>query len=121
MELSILALQAVNIALYAIDKATGGVLEKAGADVLDFLKTRFKDRLQIESAKHQPKLLEAAIVSEAESDKEFKEYLERLVTQYNQLQNTSNISQNTASGVNLNVNNNPGTIIGQQIGNQFFR
>lgn len=121
MDLSVLALQAVNIALYAIDKATGGALEKAGADVLDFLKTRFQGRLQIEKAKEEPKLLEAAIVSEAESDKRFQEDLEKLVTQYQQIQNTSNVSQTTESGVNLNVNNNPGTVIGQQIGQQFFR
>ena len=34
MELSVLALQAVNIILYAIDKTSGGALEKAGGDVL---------------------------------------------------------------------------------------
>jgi hypothetical protein len=121
MDLSVLALQAVNIALYAIDKATGGALEKAGADVLDFLKARFQGRLQIERAKEEPKLLEAAIVSEAESDKRFQEDLERLVTRYQQIHNTSNVSQTTESGVNLNVNSNPGTVIGQQIGQQFFR
>ncbi len=42
MELSVLALQAANIALWAIDKASGGALEKAGADVLDFLTRRFQ-------------------------------------------------------------------------------
>ncbi|MEH1889185.1 MAG: hypothetical protein V7K92_06855 [Nostoc sp.] len=121
MDLSVLALQAVNIVLYALDKATGGALEKAGADVLDFLKARFQGRFQLEKAKQEPKLLEAALVSEAESDKTFQEDLERLVTQYQQIQNTSNVSQNTQSGVNLNVNNNPGTVIGQQIGQQLFR
>ncbi len=121
MDLSVLAVQAVNIALYAIDKATGGALEKAGADVLEFLKVKFQGRLQVERVKEEPKLLEAAIVSEGELDKKFKEDLEQLVTRYQQIQNNLNVSQNTESGVNLNVNNNPGTVIGQQIGQQFFR
>jgi hypothetical protein len=121
MDLSALALEVVKIVLYALDKSTGGALEKAGADVLDFLKARFQGRLQLERAKEEPKLLEAAIVSEAESDKRFQENLERLVTQYQQRQNTSNVSQTTQSGVNLHVNNNPGKVIGQQIGQQFFR
>lgn len=121
MDLSVLALQAVNIVLYLLDKSTGGALEKAGADVFEFLKARFQGRLQLERAKEEPKLLEAAIVSEAESDKRFQEDLERLVTQYQQIQNISNVSQTTQSGVNLNVNHNPGTVIGQQIDKQFFR
>lgn len=121
MDLSVLALEAVKIVLYALDKTTGGALEKAGADILDFLKARFQGRLQLESAKEEPKLLEAVIVSEGESDKRFQEELERLVTHYQQIQNTSHVSQNTQSGVNLNVNNNPGKVIGQQIGQQFFR
>jgi hypothetical protein len=121
MDLSVLALQAVDIVLYLLDKSTGGALEKAGADVWEFLKARFQGRLQLERAKEEPKLLEAAIVSEAESDKRFQEDLERLVTQYQQTQNISNVSQTTQSGVNLNVNHNPGTVIGQQIDKQFFR
>jgi hypothetical protein len=121
MDLSVLALQAVNIVLYLLDKSTGGALEKAGADIFEFLKARFQGRLQLERAKEEPKLLEAAIVSEAESDKRFQEDLERLVTQYQQTQNISNVSQTTQSGVNLNVNHNPGTVIGQQIDKQFFR
>ncbi len=121
MDLSVLALQAVNIVLYLLDKSTGGALEKAGADVFEFLKARFQGRLRLERAKEEPKLLEAAIVSEAESDKRFQEDLERLVTQYQQTQNISNVSQTTQSGVNLNVNHNPGTVIGQQIDKQFFR
>jgi len=120
MELSVLALQSVNIALWAIDKATGGVLEKAGADVLSFLMNRFQGKLQIRESERN--LLEAAILSEAEWDNKFQEDLERLVNQYQQIQNTS-VSQNTQSGVNVNVNNNPGTVIGQNIGQQqqFFR
>ena len=119
MELSVLALQAVNIALYAIDKVSGGALEKAGADVLGFLAKRFQGKLQIE--KSEPKLLEAAILSEAEWDRKFQEDLERLVTHYQQVQNSSNVSQSTESGVNINVDKNSGTVVGQQIGQQFFR
>ncbi|MBW4560591.1 MAG: hypothetical protein KME32_05430 [Mojavia pulchra JT2-VF2] len=118
MELSVLALQAVNIALWAIDKTSGGALEKAGADILDFLTKRFQGKLKIRGS--EPKLLEAAILSEAESDKKFQEDLERLVNQYQQIQNTS-VSQSTESGVNVNVSSNSGTVIGQQIGKQFFR
>ncbi|MDJ0696450.1 MAG: hypothetical protein QNJ49_22680 [Mastigocoleus sp. MO_167.B18] len=122
MELSVLALQAVNIALWAVDKAAGGALEKAGTDVLDFLTNRFQGKLQIRESER--KLLEAAILSQAEWDNKFQEDLERLVNNYQQLQNTT-VSQNTQSGVNLNVNNNnSGTVIGQQnIGQQqqFFR
>jgi hypothetical protein len=121
MDLSVLALQAVNIAIYLIDKATSGALEKAGADLLDFLKTRFQGRLQIERIKEEPQLLQAAIVSESESDRKFQEDLERLVIQYQQGQNTFNVSQSTESGVNANINNNTGTFIAQQIGQQFFR
>ncbi len=118
MELSVLALQAVNIALYAIDKVSGGALEKAGADVLGFLSKRFQDKLQIE--KSQSKLLEAAILSEAEWDKKFQEDLEMLVTHYQQVKNTSKVSQNTESGVNINVDKNSGTVV-EQIGDRFFR
>lgn len=119
MELSVLALQAVNIALWAIDKASAGALEKAGVNVLDFLTQRFQGKLQINES--QSKQLEAAIVSEAELDNKFQEELERLVTQYQQIQSTSYVSQNTDSGVNLNVGSSSGTVIGQQIGQQFFR
>ncbi|MBE9141133.1 hypothetical protein IQ254_28695 [Nodosilinea sp. LEGE 07088] len=118
MELSVLALQAANIALWAIDKVSGGALEKAGADVLEFLTKRFQGKLQVRGTK--PELLEAAILSEAEWDGEFRNSLEKLVNQYQQIQNNS-VSQNTQSGVNVNVGNNPGTVIGQQIGQQFFR
>jgi hypothetical protein len=121
MDLSVLALKAVSIALYVIDKTTGGALEKAGENVLGFLMARFEGKLKIDKFKEEPKILEAAIVSEAESDKQFQKDLERLVTQYQQIQNSSNVSQITQSGVNQNINNNSGTVIGQQIGQQFFR
>lgn len=120
MELSFLALQAVNIVLYAIDKTSGGALEKAGGEVLDFLSRRFQGKLQIDQS--HPKLLEAAILSEAESDQTFQADLEKLVTHYyQQIQNTSNVSQNTESGVNVNVQGNSGTVVGQQIEQKFFR
>ncbi len=122
MDLSVLASLAVEIVIKAINTATDGALEKVGADLLDFLKTRFQDRLQIEEAREEPKILEAAILSEAKSDKTFRKDLERLVTQYQHIQKTSNVSQNTESGVNLNVDSNTGTVIGQQIRQQqFFR
>jgi hypothetical protein len=121
MELSVLALEAVNIAFWAIDKAAGGALEKAGADVLGFLTNRFQGKLQIR--KSERKLLEAAILSEAEWDNKFQKDLERFVNQYQQIQNTS-VSQSNESDFSVNVNNNSGTVIGQQnIGQQqqFFR
>ena len=103
------------------DKATGGALEKAGADVVEFLKARFQPRLSLDEARREPKLLEAVIVSEAELDRKFQEDLEALITRFQQVQNASSVSQSTQSGVNLNVNNNSGTVIGQQIDKQFFR
>jgi hypothetical protein len=120
MELSFLAFQAVKIAFESIDKASGGALEKAGANILDFLMKRFQDKLQINGS--EPKLLEAAILIEAERDNQFQEDLSKLVNQYQKIQNISNVSQNTNSGVNFN-GVNEGTVIGQQnIGNtQFFR
>lgn len=118
MELSVLALQAVNIALHAIDKVSGSALEKAGADVLGFLAERFQSKLQIE--KSEAKLLEAAILSEAEWDSKFQEDLERLVNNYQKIQISSRVSQSTESGVNINVDKNSGTVVGQ-IGQQFFR
>ncbi|MBW4683052.1 MAG: hypothetical protein KME19_23650 [Microcoleus vaginatus WJT46-NPBG5] len=117
--LSVLALQAAKITLWAIDKTSGGALEKAGADILEFLTKKFQGKLQIKESGQ--KLLEAAILSEAECDQKFQENLERLVTQYQQIQSTSHVSQNTESGVNLNLGSNSGTVIGQQIGQQFFR
>jgi hypothetical protein len=87
-------------------------LEKAGADVRDFLMQRLQGKLEIRESK--PKLLEAAILSEAEWDKRFQEDLERLVNKYQQIQSTE-------SGVNVNINSNSGTVIGQQIGHKFFR
>lgn len=119
MELSILVSQGVNIALWVIDKASGGALEKAGADVLDLLTKRFQGKFQIKGSDR--KLLEAAILSEAECDKKFQEDLKKLVNQYQQIQNTSHVSQSTESGVNINVDNNSGKVIGQQIGQQIFR
>lgn len=123
MELSVLALQAVNIALWAIDKSSGGALEKAGSDVLDFLRGKFQDKFQISDTPSER--IKAAIISEAEHNERFKENLERLVTQYHQIYN-ANVTQSNSSGVNVNFNNSPGTNVGQQIGNQrvdtaFFR
>lgn len=115
MDLFILASKAVSIALWAIDKVSDGALEKAGADVLDFLAKRFQDKLQIKGS--EPKLLEAAILREAGEDRKFQEDLERLVTHYQQTQNAFYAYQSTESGVNLNVVNNSGTVTGQQ----FFR
>lgn len=122
MVLSVLALEATNIVLSILNKATDGAIEKAGADLFDFLKARFQGRFRLEEAKAEPKILEAAIVSEAESDKRFQEDLEKLVARYQKTQNIS-VSQSTESGVNLNVNDNSGTVIGQQIDQrrQFFR
>jgi len=121
MELSILALQAVKIAFDAMDKVSGGALEKAGANVLDFLIKRFQGKLQIKRS--DSKILEAAILCEAGRDDQFQEDLERLVTQYHQTQNTFNISQSTDSGANFNFGSNAGTVIGQQKieTQQFFR
>lgn len=122
MELSVLALQATNIVLSILNKATDGAIEKAGADLFDFLRGRFQGRFRLEEAKSEPKILEAAIVSEAESDRRFQEDLEKLVARYQKTQNIS-VSQSTESGVNLSVNDNSGTVIGQQIDQrrQFFR
>jgi hypothetical protein len=117
--LSVLALQAVNIALFTIDTVSGGALEKAGADILEFLQKRFQGRLRVD--KSESKLLEAAILSEAELDKKFQEDLERLVTQYQQIQSRSYVSQATESGVNVSVDKNSGTVVGQQIEQKFFR
>ena len=117
MELSLLAVQAVKIALYTADKATGGALEKAGANVLDFLTKRFRDRLQVKES--APKLLEATIISEAQSDRKFQEELEKLVSQYQQAQNFNQVSQSTEAGVNINVGSNSGSVVGQQIQSQF--
>jgi hypothetical protein len=117
MDMPALAAQAVTIVLYTLDKATGGALEKAGADVLDFLKARFRGRVRLDKAKQDQRYLEAVIIDEARLDRQFKEDLERLVTQFRQIQsvqNFSNNTQNTNTGVNLNVNSNTGTIIGQQ-------
>jgi hypothetical protein len=86
MDLSSLTDQAVIIALYTIDKAAGGALEKASADVLDFLKSRFRGRVSIDQAKQNKELLEAVIVEEARLDQQFKNDLERLVTQFQQVQ-----------------------------------
>ena len=78
MEISVLALEAVNIVLSTLDKATGGALEKAGADVFDFLKARFNGRFEFKQVEKERDILKAAIVSEANRDKRFQEDLERL-------------------------------------------
>jgi len=118
MELSVLASQAVEIVLWAIDKTSVGALGKAGANVLEFLTKRFQGKLQI--SKSQSNQLEAAILSEAQDDNKFREELESLVNQYQKVQSTS-VFQNTESGVNSFINNNSGTFIGQQIEKQIFR
>ena len=117
MDLSALAAQAVTVVFYTFDKATGGALEKAGADILGFLKARFRGRVSFNKAERDRKFLESAIIDEARLDRQFEEDLKRLVTRFQQIQsvkNISNITQNTQSGVNLNVNSNMGTVIGQQ-------
>ncbi|PSR17930.1 hypothetical protein C8255_09960 [filamentous cyanobacterium CCP3] len=124
MELTVLALQAANIATWAIDKASGGALERAGADVLDFLKNKFQNKLQIGSM--SPELIQAAILSKAKQDEHFKNKLEGLVKQFNQIRSASVSNQETDSGVNVSFNNSSGVSINQQIGNQkidtaFFR
>jgi hypothetical protein len=121
MDLSVLALQAVKIVLSLLDQVKDGAIEKGGADFLDFLKARFLGKVNLDRAKEEPKLLEAAIVSEAQLDNQFKEDLEKQVTQFKQIQSNSSVTQNTRSGVNLNVDHNTGTVIGQQIDKQFFR
>lgn len=118
MELSLLALQAANIALWAVDKLSGGALEQAGANILSLLSKKLHGKLRVGESK--PALIQAAILSEAENDKKFQLELEELVSHFNSLDNGS-VYQNTDSGVNVNVGNNSGTVIGQQIGQQFFR
>ncbi|WP_121971666.1 hypothetical protein [Leptolyngbya sp. BC1307] len=117
MELSLLALEAVKIVSYVANKATDGALEKAGANLLDFLSKRFRGRLAVQST--ESRRLEAAIISEAESNPAFKSELEKLVVNYQQIQSTNYITQNTEKGVNINAANNAGTVVGQQIQSQF--
>lgn len=124
MELTVLALQAANIATWAIDKASGGALERAGADILDFLKNKFQNKLQI--GRTSPELIQAAILSKAKQDEQFKNELEDLVKQFHQIRGASVSNQATNSGVNVNFNNSSGVSVNQQIGNQqigtaFFR
>ena len=117
MELSLLAVEAARIAGYAANKVTGGTLSKAGANVLEYLSQRFKNRLSMSDT--EPKRLEAAIISEAESDSAFKTELEKLVVNYQQIQSSDSVTQNTDKGVNINAPNNAGTVVGQQIQSQF--
>ncbi|MEM6256168.1 MAG: hypothetical protein AAF821_24910 [Cyanobacteria bacterium P01_D01_bin.156] len=119
MELSALSEQAVKIALWSLEKASGGALSKVGSEILNLLVKQFQGKLDI--GESQPKVLEAEVVSEAEWNQEFRKELEKLVNQYQQIQNNSSVSQNTESGVNINAENNSGTVIGQQIDNRLFR
>ena len=119
MELSLLALQAAKIAIWALDKTSGGALEKAGADVLDLLRKKFQGKLQI-SKEAQPQQLQAQILGEAERDKRFHEDLHRLVSWYQKIESNSSFSQSTQSGVSISVNTNTGKVTGQEI-NNFFR
>ncbi|MGC1308896.1 MAG: hypothetical protein WA885_16840 [Phormidesmis sp.] len=115
MQSSVLALKAAKIALYTVDKISSGALSKVGASILELLKERFQGKLQI--SKTEPELLEAAILSEAELDENFKIALEALVLKYHRIQDSSGVSQTTESGVNQSISGNSGTVIGQQ----FFR
>ncbi len=123
MSLSVLALEATSIVIQILSKVANGTLEKAGSDILDFLRARFEGRLKIEETVDTPQLLEAAIVSEAQLDSTFEENLEKLIERYQSIQKTYSVSQSTESGVNLSVDENTGTIIGQKIDQrqQFFR
>jgi ferredoxin len=118
MDLSTFAAQAVTIILYSLDKATDGALEKAGADILDFLKARFRGRVSLDNPNQDRKYLEATIIKEAKQDSQFKQDLERLIIQFQEnkpLQNISNFTQETQSGVNFNITHSPGsTFVGQQ-------
>jgi len=119
MLLSELATVTTGIALYVLDKTTGGALEEVGVQILRLLKAKFQGKPIIEKAKEDPKLLEAAIITEASRDSNFRNNLETLVVKFQKIQNTSaKVIQNTASGVNINSERNQGTVIGQQ---QYFR
>ena len=116
MELTELAKAASTAVLWGLDKAAEGALQQIGVKIFEFLKRRFQGQLQSEKVKKDTNLLEAFIISEAHKDNKFKESLEQLVIQFQQVQQQSNakVSQNTAEGVNINADRNQGVVIGQQ-------
>ncbi|XHR83468.1 MAG: hypothetical protein ACFKPT_03595 [Gloeotrichia echinulata GP01] len=112
-----LAAETAKIVFYALDKVTGGALEEVGVQILQYLKSQFKETLKLDQVKKDPDLLKTTILEKAIEDQNFKSDLEQLVVKFQKLENNSaKVIQNTQSGVNINAENSK--VIGQIFRNQ---
>lgn len=111
-----LAAETVKIVLQVLDKVTGGALEEAGVQILQYLKSRLQGVFRLDQAKQNPEQLKTVILDKVIDDEIFRNELEQLVIKFQKLESTTaKVIQNTQSGVNINADNS--TVIGQQ----FFR
>ncbi|MGB3642148.1 MAG: hypothetical protein WBA39_31900 [Rivularia sp. (in: cyanobacteria)] len=121
MGLTELAQAASAAVIWILDKTAGGALQQVGVKIFEFLKIRFKGKLELEQAKENPELLNALIITEAVTDNEFKESLEQLVIKFEQVKQQSSAEvQNTAEDVKIRIENVTGSAVlgqGQQTNN----
>lgn len=112
-----LAIASTEIIKFVSGKAVGGALEKVGEQVLLKVQEALPENISLTQEKSE--LLQAAVVSRAQSDERFYHSLETLVCEFKRLQTGS--SQASSSGVNIQISGgSQKNVIGQQ-NNSFFR
>jgi hypothetical protein len=115
MELSQLAALTVSAVISVLNQTTGGALQEVGSQIVQFLQSRFKDRVNIQEAQEQTQLIEQAIIDESSADVQFKNTLEELLTKFNSIKNIqAGSNQNNFGNGNVNINaaGNQGKVTG---------
>lgn len=114
MELSQLAALTVSAVISVLNQTTGGALQEVGSQIVHFLQSRFKDRVNLQEAQNQPQLIEEAIIQESIADAQFQNTLEELIANFNAIKNQqSAFTQNNFSGTfNINATGNQGQVTG---------
>ncbi|MCT7979465.1 hypothetical protein [Laspinema olomoucense] len=123
MELSQLATLTVSAVISVLNQTTGGALQEVGSQIVQFLQSRFKDRMNIQEVQEQPKIIQQAIISESLADAQFRTALEDLITKFNSIKNQQpGYTQNNFGNLNINAAGNQGQVTGiDQSQNFHFR
>ena len=116
-----LATAAVLIIRSVMSNMANGASEEVGAKFVNFLQSKLQIKLGAQQVKQEHKQLESAILNRARVDREFKNELEQLVSEFQKSVNSDpnyeqshiDINQQNISGPAIGINNN--------VGSQFFR
>ena len=87
-----LATETVGIVLQVINKATEGVLEEAGEQIVQYLKFKLQE-FCLEKISQESERFQALILSKIGNDADFKKELKQLVLQFQVLQNRAVVTQ----------------------------